>query len=690
MKIFQQSVFDKWPIDNCSVQAIITSPPYYSLRKYEIPDVIIGGDKDCKHGWGDVVMGGKRKWTPGDMPSRNSMVAINRTKNENRPSMDTHFCIHCNAWQGQYGLEPTFKLYLEHCNLWMQEAIRVLRDDGIIFINLADSYGTVSGSMGKGKWKSPKLSDDCNDSMPEKQNLNMHKCKLLIPERFAIMCVDQLGLTLRNHIVWCLSGGTWVYTKAQKGEMPMMIRDVARLRPNTVKLWNGEKWTQVLGWSKSKRKDTEIEIILRSGERISCTPNHKFPTNKGLLEANNLKKGDILQSVLLPSPEKTISPDYVPSSIGWFVGLYIAEGSRSVDCIQISGHIKEEKRFILLKDIVEKYGGTIQKYNIKNKAQTINIHSKILNAILNEYVHGKTAKDKCLSNKCWQRDNRFLEEILNGYLSGDGHWDIKNNRWRLGFTRNYNLERDLRVLCARLGYKLILNLGIAKIKDRQFPCFRGEIRIKQNNHHNCKNPNEVVEIRKARCREVYDIGVADEPHLFALASGILTHNSKPNAMPEPCTDRFSKRWESIFMLTKQPKYYFNLDDVREKTLPLNRWGGNKLIAKGKSLWDEGTGHSTYRDRDMQPNDGMKNPGDCWRIPTTPSTDGSHYAKWPEFLAQRMMLCSTKAGDTVLDCFAGSGTTLRVADELNRVGIGIELGYKELLERRLTNIQKELP
>lgn len=41
----------------------------------------------------------------------------------------------------------------------------------MIFINLGDSY-------------------------------NSHKSKLLIPERFAIMCVDELGLILRNHIVW--------------------------------------------------------------------------------------------------------------------------------------------------------------------------------------------------------------------------------------------------------------------------------------------------------------------------------------------------------------------------------------------------------------------------------------------------------------------------------------------------------
>src|SRR5699024_12446648 len=61
----------------------------------------------------------------------------------------------------------------------------------------------------------------------------------------------------------------------------------------------------------------------------------------------------------------------------------------------------------------------------------------------------------------------------------------------------------------------------------------------------------------------YDLGVADEPHLFALASGVLTHNSKPNAMPESVTDRLSTRHEHLFMFTKSRRYWFDLDPIRE-------------------------------------------------------------------------------------------------------------------------------
>lgn len=725
-KIHTTSVFEKWPIEDKSIQAVITSPPYYSLRKYNIPDIIIGGEKDCEHDFNNNYIKtqtspSEKSTTKGKMPNAQDFVST------------SSFCTKCNAWKGQYGLEPDFKDYIEHTRLWIKEVHRVLRDDGVFFLNMGDSYPSGGGKAVEQSFKRQSAIDTGaypDDNPSSKLRNAMGKCKLLIPHRIAINMIDE-GWILRNDIIWCLSGGTYIYAKTQKGESPMMIRDMARLDPKTVKLWNGNKWTQVLGYSKSKRKGIELEIVLRSGERISCTPTHQFPTNKGLLRADKLCIGDILQSAILPEPDKIKNIDLVPNHIGWFIGLYIAEGSRSGNCIQISGHIKETERFNKLLSIVNSYGGAIQKYNTHGKAQNINIHSKLLNAILDEYVSGKTAIDKCLSSKCWQRDNNFIRQILDGYLSGDGHWDIKNNRWRLGFTRNYNLERDLRTVCARLGYNIILNLSHVKFKDKIFYSFRGEIRLEKSDHKNCKNKNEIIDIRKARCREVYDICVEDDPHLFALSSGILTHNSKSNAMPESVKDRFSRKYENIFLFVKKKNYYFNLDAIREpweqesilrlfrgvnetnkyntnefgqsvmsmaKPRP-NRTRNNENIIKdikyntdefGQSLQGKITGHSGYFDKDGNfiGNINGKNPGDIWNI-STQASSFKHYAMWPQKLVERMILCSTKEDDIVLDPFAGSGTTLKVAIKNNRKAIGIDLGYEDIQEENLKNIQTTL-
>ncbi len=67
--------------------------------------------------------------------------------------------------------------------------------------------------------------------------------------------------------------------------------------------------------------------------------------------------------------------------------------------------------------------------------------------------------------------------------------------------------------------------------------------MEESTHNNTKNMMDVVDIRHVRCRYMYDIGVKDVPHLFALSSGVLSHNSKPNPMPEAVKDRCTKAHE---------------------------------------------------------------------------------------------------------------------------------------------------
>jgi len=79
--------------------------------------------------------------------------------------------------------------------------------------------------------------------------------------------------------------------------------------------------------------------------------------------------------------------------------------------------------------------------------------------------------------------------------------------------------------------------------------------------------------------------------------------------------------------------YYNLDAIREPyTKPMNRWGGEKLKASGKSTWDKGTGQNTYRNRNMRPNPNGKNPGDIFEI-TTKAFPEAHFAVYPEKLCE---------------------------------------------------------
>jgi hypothetical protein len=380
------------------------------------------------------------------------------------------------------------------------------------------------------------------------------------PWRLAFALQDD-GWILRSEIIWhkCLSGGTRVYAQTQKGEMPMTVKDMVRLDPATVKLWDGEKWNQAVAWEEVERQGNELEIELRSGERIGCTREHRWPTQRGLVTAQELHIGDVITSALLPEPKTPRTPKALLSSeVGWFVGLYLAEGSLSDGTIQIASHLSETRRFERLQALAAEFDGYCFKYQASQNGMTLNVNSPILLGVLRAYISGHTAKRKHLHVRCWQRDNAFLRAVLEGYLEGDG-CQRGPAHWALAFTVNDSLVADLRTLSARLGYSLRLRRRVTHIGKKPYPCWRGDLRTILTVR---RSPDsQIVAIRKSRARKFWHVMLRDEPHTFCLASGVCTKNSNP--MPESVRDRPTKAHETVFLLTKAARYYYDADAVRE-------------------------------------------------------------------------------------------------------------------------------
>ena len=116
------------------------------------------------------------------------------------------------GYDGQWGLEPTFQLYLEHLWEMMDEIYRVLKPTGTCWINLGDSYSTQSGTnlaISKGNHKkqdSTHLVNRGESGNLLKDKSLPNKCLLLIPHRFAIGCIDR-GWIMRNDIIWAKRNG---------------------------------------------------------------------------------------------------------------------------------------------------------------------------------------------------------------------------------------------------------------------------------------------------------------------------------------------------------------------------------------------------------------------------------------------------------------------------------------------------
>ena len=642
-----------------SIDCLVTSPPYYKKRAYGTNYQIWDGDMSCDHNWeiSDKLLQHK-------------------------------ICTKCNAWYGELGQEDKPEGYIRHLVQIFAEFHRVMKSTGTMWINIGDTF--YSTKFGKHEYLKP-------------------KDLIGLPWLLSI-ALQKRGFYLRNDIIWCLGGNTNLYVRTKdSGDVVMTIKDMARLNPRNLQLWNGKKWTNVLGISKNKKRGDEVNLVLRSGEKIVCTPTHQWPTNRGLLETSNLKVGDIIDSCYLTEPSTKYYPGYMNNEMMWFIGLYLAEGSMSEDTIQISGHTKEtEYRINKIIDICKFYGGSFT-YDIKGNNLSIRIYSDIIRTILSKHIGGKISTNKYLKNVCWKYSKEWLKILLNGYLDGDGHWEQKNKRWRLGFTRNYNLARDLRTLVARIGNdaKIILNESISKIKEKEYPSFRGEIRFKQSNHVNVKNSNEIVRIEKAnKFGYVYDIGVDEDPHTFALASGVLTHNSKPNPMPRSVTDRCTESHEYILFFTKAPIYYFNMDKIREPMIT-KCYHASKTINHNKdsrtvNIDTDGniSQRLTISSKAMEPDPLGRIKRDVWISNVVGLTKSLHdvkniglefhHAMYSEELITPCVRSGCPEGGIVFDPFMGSGTTAIVAlkNKMNYSGTELNGDYLKIIAKRIETVDMD--
>ncbi len=155
-----------------------------------------------------------------------------------------------------------------------------------------------------------------------------------------------------------------------------------------------------------------------------------------------------------------------------------------------------------------------------------------------------------------------------------------------------------------------------------------------------------------------------------LRSDIIWH--KPNPMPESVTDRPTSAHEHVFLLAKSARYFYDADAVREDADPAY---ASRYLAPfnvgPKELNGAGRPGGFSNTAGMKQFTGSRNCRNVWTIATAPYSE-AHFATFPPALAERCIKAGCPVGGTVLDPFAGAGTTLLVADRLQRDAIGIEL------------------
>lgn len=192
-----------------------------------------------------------------------------------------------------------------------------------------------------------------------------------------------------------------------------------------------------------------------------------------------------------------------------------------------------------------------------------------------------------------------------------------------------------------------------------------------------------------------------------LRQDIIWH--KPNPMPESVRDRCTKAHEYIFLLTKNPRYYFDGDAIatpvkeatrerlQQQNLPYQAgstrvpgktngpmkacFGGrNKAAGYGVRTKSGNEDDGNYLERGA-------NKRSVWTVTTKPFK-GAHFATFPQDLIEPCILAGSRPGDLVLDPFGGAGTTAVVAQKLGRDSVLCELNpeYVKLAEGRLNELR----
>jgi DNA modification methylase len=116
--------------------------------------------------------------------------------------------------------------------------------------------------------------------------------------------------------------------------------------------------------------------------------------------------------------------------------------------------------------------------------------------------------------------------------------------------------------------------------------------------------------------------------------------SRPNPMPESVTDRPTKAHSTVFLLSKQPRYFYDADAIRDP----HQYDGRKVTHV-----EQGSGSIQHRNGERWPGEGA-NARSVWTIPTE-STPFAHFATWPQALVRKMVMAGTSEVGICPECRA---------------------------------------
>ena len=212
------------PLPDQSVHCVVTSPPYWGLRDYQLAPSVWGGDPECAHSWDTAELEaeiGGGNWTQATNGRGGPQPGGLELASEPSGRSATGSCMSCGAWLGSLGHEPTVDLYVDHLVEIFREVRRVLRRDGICWLNISDSYSGSWGNYNPGlEYQAQRPSDRERWGRPAYGDTRWHTPASFLPQG------DRMGIPERLVLSLQADGWTWRDTEiwVKAAPMPESVR----------------------------------------------------------------------------------------------------------------------------------------------------------------------------------------------------------------------------------------------------------------------------------------------------------------------------------------------------------------------------------------------------------------------------------------------------------------------------------
>jgi site-specific DNA-methyltransferase (adenine-specific) len=162
---------------------------------------------------------------------------------------------------------------------------------------------------------------------------------------------------------------------------------------------------------------------------------------------------------------------------------------------------------------------------------------------------------------------------------------------------------------------------------------------------------------------------------------------KRNCYPGKWPNRFRDAWERCLHFTKERKFKMNQEAVM---VPMGDWAQSRLKSLGTNdvvRYDSQVGNGFAKNIANWQGRSMAFPTNVLHL-ATECGNKRHSAAFPSALPRWFITLFTDPGDSVLDPFVGSGTSLDVALELGRAGVGVDISdeFVELCRKKLAPLQ----